>query len=599
LSYQLLRLPDQDFRIVHVRKLAILVFWTLLPFSSTYAQRADDAVVRYQDSRHPVLGASGMVAAQSAIAAEVGARVLANGGNAVDAAVAIGFSLAVTLPRAGNLGGGGFMLVHDADTGETTAIDYREMAPPRATRDMFLDGDGNADSAKSRFSHLSAGVPGTVAGMYLAHQEHGRLAWKYLLQPAIELARGGMVVSYDLAGLLKARQKRMCRDETTCGYFYKDGGVNYEHGEVLVQTDLANTLQAIADDGPDAFYRGVIAEKIVAEMKSGGGLVDAAALAAYKPVVRDPLRGTYRGFEIVTMPPTSSGGVHVLQMLNILELFPIKAMGAGSADSVHLLAEVMRLAYADRSKHLGDPDFYPVPTEWLTSKEYAAELAETIDMTRARPSSEVAAGVEPAYESEDTTHFSVIDRDGNVVSNTYTLNLSFGSGISVSGAGFLLNNEMDDFVSKPGVPNAFGLLGGKANSVESGKRPLSSMTPTIVFADGEPWFATGSPGGSRIITTVLQMLVNVIDHGMNIASAAAQPRMHHQWYPDVLQLESGFSPDTIGILQQRGHDVKANNSSMGSLQSVAFKDGIFRGASDPRRPNAGSFSPDQIARETE
>jgi gamma-glutamyltranspeptidase/glutathione hydrolase len=291
------------------------------------------------------------------------------------------------------------------------------------------------------------------------------------------------------------------------------------------------------------------------------------------------------------MPLTSSGGVHILQMLNILEHFPITAMGAGSADSVHMLAEVMRLAFADRSKHLGDPDFYPVPTDWITSKEYAEQLARTIDMKKARPSSEVAAGVVPAHESEDTTHFSIMDRDGNVVSNTYTLNLSFGSAIAVKGAGFLLNNEMDDFVSKPGVPNAFGLLGGAANAVESGKRPLSSMTPTIVFADGKPRFATGSPGGSRIITTVLQMLVNVMDHGMNIADASAAPRMHHQWYPDVLQLESGFSPDTIEILQGRGHNIRANSSSMGSLQTVELKGGVFRGASDPRRPNAGSFGP--------
>jgi gamma-glutamyltranspeptidase/glutathione hydrolase len=539
-----------------------------------------------------------MVVAQSSLAAEIGAQVLGDGGNAVDAAVAVGFSLAVTLPRAGNLGGGGFMLIHEAATGQTTALDYREMAPPGATRDMFLDNDGNADPAKSRFSHLAAGVPGTVAGLHLAHQKYGRLPWKQLLQPAIDLARNGMTVSYDLAALLKARRSRMCRNEATCAYFYKAGGEPYEPGETLIQSDLADTLQAIADDGSNAFYRGVIAAKIVADMQAGGGLVDAAALAAYRPVIREPLYGTYNGYEIVTMPPTSSGGVHVLQILNVLEHFPIAAMGAGSADSVHLLAEVMRLAYADRSKHLGDPDFYPVPVSWLTSKKYAEQLAVTIDMEQARPSSEVAAGVVPAPESEDTTHFSVMDREGNVVSNTYTLNLSFGSAIAVKGAGFLLNNEMDDFVSKPGVPNAFGLLGGAANAVESGKRPLSSMTPTIVFADGEPWFATGSPGGSRIITTVLQMLVNVIDHGMDISDAAAAPRMHHQWYPDELQLETGFSPDTIEILQERGHNVRANVRSMGSLQTVALKDGLFRGASDPRRPNSGSFGPAKVDEET-
>ena len=573
------------------RLLALLI---ILQASCAIAQDAQDPVVRYGSLRHPMYSKTGMVTVQNSVAAEVGAQVLADGGNAVDAAVAVGLSLAVTLPRAGNLGGGGFMLVHDAETDVTTSIDYREMAPPAATRDMFLDDNGDADPQLSRFSHKASGVPGTVAGLYHAHQKFGRLPWKRLVQPAVDLARDGIVVTQDLSNLLKRRQERLCQHAATCGYFYKDGGVPYEFGERLVQSDLADSLALIADEGPDAFYKGAIAEKIVAEMQSGGGLIDMQALASYKPAEREVLRGDYRGYEIVTMPPPSSGGVHVIQMLNVLEHFPVAALGAGSADSVHLLAEVMRLAYADRSKHLGDPDFYPVPVEWLTSKEYGAELAESIDMQWARPSTDVAPGVEPAFESPDTTHFSVIDVDGNVVSNTYTLNLSYGSGISVSGAGFLLNNEMDDFVSKPGVPNAFGLLGGKANAVEAGKRPLSSMTPTIVFADGEPWFATGSPGGSFIITAVLQMIVNVIDHGMNIADASAQPRIHHQWYPDMLRLESGFSPDTIRLLKERGHVVKTPQPSMGSVQTAAFKDGLFRGASDPRRPNSGSAAPAEI-----
>ncbi len=573
------------------RLLALLV---IMQVSCAIAQVAEEPVIRYGSLRHPMYSTTGMVTAQNSVAAEVGAQVLADGGNAVDAAVAVGFSLAVTLPRAGNLGGGGFMLVHDATSGDTTAIDYREMAPPAATRDMFLDENGDADPRLSRFSHKASGVPGTVAGLYHAHQKFGRLPWQRLVQPAVDLARDGIIVTRDLATLLKRRRNRMCGDEATCGYFYKAGGVPYEFGERLVQSDLADSLQLIADEGPDAFYKGAIAEKIVAEMESGGGLIDMQALAAYKPAEREVLRGEYRGYEIVAMPPPSSGGVHVIQMLNVLEHFPVASLGAGSADAVHLLAEVMRLAYADRSKHLGDPDYYPVPVEWLTSKEYGAELAESIDMKWARPSTDVAPGIDPAYESPDTTHFSVIDVDGNVVSNTYTLNLSYGSAISVSGAGFLLNNEMDDFVSKPGVPNAFGLLGDKANSVEAGKRPLSSMTPTIVFADGEPWFATGSPGGSYIITAVLQMIVNVIDHGMNIADASAQPRMHHQWYPDLLRLESGFSPDTIRLLQERGHKVNAPQPSMGSVQTAGFKDGLFRGASDPRRPNSGSAAPATI-----
>jgi len=573
------------------RLVALLV---VLQASCAVAQVSEAPVVRYESLRHPVYSTTGMVTAQNSIAAEIGARVLAEGGNAVDAAVAVGFSLAVTLPRAGNIGGGGFMLVYDAESRKTTAIDYREMAPPGATRDMFLDENGNADPRLSRDSHKASAVPGTVAGLYHAHQEFGRLPWKRLVQPGIDLARDGVVVTRDLATLLKTHRERMCRDEASCEYFYKDGGVPYEMGERLKQSDLADTLQLIADQGPDVFYRGAIAEKIVAEMEAGGGLIDMEALAAYKPTVREPLRGEYRGYEIVMMPPPSSGGVHIIQMLNALEHFPVALLGAGSADGVHLLAEVMRLAYADRSKHLGDPDYYPVPVDWLTSKEYGAELAASIDMTQARPSSDVAPGVVPAFESPDTTHFSVIDMDGNVVSNTYTLNLSYGSAISVSGAGFLLNNEMDDFVSKPGVPNAFGLLGDKANSVETGKRPLSSMTPTIVFADGEPWFATGSPGGSFIITAVLQMIVNVIDHGMNIADASAQPRMHHQWYPDLLRLEFGFSPDTIRLLRERGHKINTPQPSMGSVQTVAYKDGLFRGAADPRSLNSGSAVPAAI-----
>jgi gamma-glutamyltranspeptidase/glutathione hydrolase len=582
---------DQHPKRFAMRKLNTFLAAFLLPLSLAAAQTTDAPIVRYDDLRHPVYGANGMVSSQNAHATEVGAQVLADGGNAVDAAVAVGFALAVALPRAGNLGGGGFMLVHDADSGETVAIDYREAAPLRAARDMFLDEEGDVDKDKARLSHLAAGVPGTVAGLWRAHRDYGRLPWKRLIEPAVSLARDGFEVTYDLAGLLASRKERLCRFEAACRYFYKPGGEPYAPGERFVQPDLADTLQAIADDGPDAFYKGGIAKKIAAEMEKHGGLVDAESLAAYEPTIRDPARGTYRGFEVVTMPPPSSGGIHVVQMLNILENFPIAEFGSGSADAVHVLAESARLAFADRSKHLGDPDYYDVPAEWLMSKAYARELAASIDMKRARPSAEVAPGVPPAYESPDTTHYSVIDRDGNVVSNTTTLNFSFGSGIAVAGAGFLLNNEMDDFSAKAGVPNAYGLIGHEANEIESGKRPLSSMTPAIVLDGGKAWFATGSPGGSRIITTVLQMIVNVVDHGMNIAEAEAAPRMHHQWLPDELQLESGFSPDTIRILEARGHTVAATQWSMGSLQTVAWKDGVFRGSSDPRRPNAASIAP--------
>jgi gamma-glutamyltranspeptidase/glutathione hydrolase len=570
----------------------LLVLLLVFSFQATaFAQQDDSAVIRYDDLQHPVLGSSGMVAAQNRLSAETGAQILEAGGSAVDAAIATGFSLAVTLPRAGNIGGGGFMLIHDAANDENIAIDYREMAPKSATRDMYLDENGDVDSNRSRFSHLASGVPGTVSGFYTAHQKYGRLPWRQLLQPAIKQARDGIVVTYDFSEFLRRRQARVCLNEAACGYFYKPDGSVYVAGEIFVQTDLANTLELIAEQGPDAFYKGEIADLIIAEMVRGGGLVDAESLAAYVPAVREAASGSYRGYDIVTMPPPSSGGVHVLQMLNILEHFSVADMGSGSADNIHLLAEVARLAFADRSEHLGDPDHYDVPIEWLTSKAYGKQLAATIDMTKARDSDDVSPGVEAAYESEDTTHYSVIDSDGNVVSNTYTLNFSFGSGVAVPGGGFLLNNEMDDFSAKPGVMNAFGMLGGDANAVAAGKRPLSSMTPTIVFANGEPWFATGSPGGSRIITAVLQMIVNVIDHGMNIAEAASAPRMHHQWYPDVLSLEPGFSPDTIRLLKERGHDVQKSRSSSGSTQTVAYRDGLFRGASDMRRPGAGSVAP--------
>jgi len=556
------------------------------------AQLSDTPVIRYRDVTHPQLGDAGMVATQNRYASETGARILEQGGNAVDAAVAIGFSMAVVYPRAGNLGGGGFMLVYDVEQGDTVAIDYREMAPAKASRHMYLDDSGEVDRMKTYFSHLSAGVPGTVSGMWHAHQRYGRLPWEQLLQSAIDQASKGIVVGYDMAVLLQTQQERLCRNEATCKYYFKEGGLPYEPGDVLVQKDLARTLKLIAEHGPDGFYAGETAAKIAQEMQRGGGLVDLESLARYEVDVRVPVRGTYRGYEVVAMPPPSSGGVHILQMLNTLEKFPVADMGSESADAVHLLAEVARLAYADRSKHLGDSDYYDVPMNWLISKEYGEQLAASIDMAKARPSEEVAPGVAPPYESPDTTHYSVIDADGNMVANTYTLNFTFGSGISVDGAGFLLNNEMGDFVAKPETPNAFGLLGGDANSIEPGKRPLSSMVPVILFGDDGSAIATGSMGGSRIITGVLQTIVNIVDHGMNIAEAAAAPRMHHQWYPDRLQLEPGFSPDTIRILEERGHEVLGSTYSMGSTQTVSFQDGLFRGASDTRRPNAASSAPE-------
>jgi gamma-glutamyltranspeptidase/glutathione hydrolase len=576
-------------------RIIILLAAATLSFVAASPAAAQAQPDKSSDSIHyPVYGKTGMVASQDVLGSRVAAQVLADGGNAVDAAIATAFTLAVTMQRAGNIGGGGFMLVYDAESGETTAIDYRENAPLGATRDMFLDANGDADPMLSRFSHKAAGVPGTVAGMHLAHRKFGSLPWERLLAPAIKLAKHGFVVSKDLADAISENRQRLCRFEASCEYFSRANGDPLEFGDRLVQADLARTLQLISDEGPDAFYKGEIADQIVAEMQAGGGLIDKASLAAYEPVIRKPLRGSYRGYDIVTMPPPSSGGVHIVQMLNILEHFPIADMGWGSADKIHVLAEVMRLAYADRSKHLGDPDYYDVPVDWLVSAEYAAELADTIDMQRARPSSEVGPGVAPPQESMETTHFSIMDNKGNVVSNTYTLNLGFGSGISVRGAGFLLNNEMDDFVSKPGVPNAFGLLGDEANAVEAGKRPLSSMSPVIVFDEGVPWLATGSPGGSRIITAVLQTIINVVDHEMNIAEAISRARMHHQWYPDLLLMEAGYSLDTVRILEQRGHNIRLTNRTWSSVQNVAFRNGLFRGASDPRLPDGASVAPETM-----
>jgi gamma-glutamyltranspeptidase / glutathione hydrolase len=578
-----------------IRKIIVLLCAVLaLQPVVLLAQSSAQESGRYYARHHPQLDASGMVASDEIVASWIGAAILARGGNAIDAAVAVGFALAVTKPSAGNIGGGGLMLVYLAESNESVAIDYREQAPPRATRDMFLDAGGNADAQESRYGYLASGVPGTVAGLWLAHQKYGRLPWETVVMPAVELARNGITVSYYLAQSLAEHREHLASNAASRQYFYKDGGEPYQPGEQLVQSDLANSLQQIALEGPDAFYKGDIAAKIAAEMNANGGLVDKAALASYQPVIREVLTGTYRGFEIVAMPPPSSGGIHIIQMLNILEQFPVAEFGPGSADNVHLLAEVMRLAFADRSKHLGDPDFYAVPTDWLTSKAYARELAANIDIRKARPSSEVAPGTAAVTESVNTTHFSIMDADGNAVANTYTLNLSYGSGISVPGAGFLLNDEMDDFVSKPGEPNAFGLLGGAANAIAPHKRPLSSMSPTMVFRDGKPFLITGSPGGSHIITAVLQMLVNVMDHGMNIADAASVPRMHHQWYPDILQLESGFSPDTVRELERRGHDVRFAEA-WSSLQSVSRKDGVYRGWSDPRASAAGSAGPSAVA----
>jgi len=540
---------------------------------------------RPYDIFQPVLADHGMVASAEARATRIGVEVLRGGGNAVDAAVAVGFALAVTLPQAGNLGGGGFMLVHLAKSGTTIALDYRETAPAAASRDMYLNAQGNVDQRKARFSYASVGVPGTVAGLALAAKRYGTRPLAALIAPALALARRGFELSRPLAEALNKRRARLARHPASARIFAKRDGTRYRTGERLVQRDLAWSLDQIARHGARAFYDGAIAERIAADMKAHDGPITRADLRGYRAMVRVPVQGDYRGYRIESMPPPSSGGVHLIQILNILEGYPIGFLGHNSADTVHLMAEAMKLAYADRSRHLGDPAFWRVPVAGLTSKAYAAELRRGIDLDRARPSSEIGPGDPLPYESNETTHFSIMDATGNAVANTYTLNFGFGTGIVAAGTGILLNNEMDDFSAKPGVPNAYGLIGGEANAVAPGKRPLSSMTPTLVLKDGRVVLATGSPGGSRIITTTAQVIMNVIDHRMNIAAAVAAPRIHHQWLPDELRVERGLSPDTLDLLSARGHHIVVKRP-MGGANSVQRTATGFAGTADPRSRGA-------------
>ena len=548
-------------------------------------------IIEYNSINHPVISKTGMVVSQRHKASEVGAEILRKGGNAVDAAVATGLALAVVLPRAGNLGGGGFMVVYLKDKDKTITIDYREKAPSEAHRDLFLDQNGNYDKQRAQFSLLSAGVPGTVAGLYLALTKYGTMTWQEVLEPSIKLAEEGFMIPHDLANTLASPRykKRLSSNAAAAKSYYKKDKSNYQAGELLKLPDLAWTLKQLSDNGPGAFYEGEIAKKIIKEMKRNQGLISAEDLKNYKAIERSPVEGTYKDFRIVSMPPASSGGVHLIQMLNMLEEYPIQDMGFGSADSIHILAEVMKRAYADRSKHLGDMDFYDVPFS-LISKEYSSSLNKSISIDSRTASQDVLAGDPYPYESPDTTHFSVMDEYGNVVSNTYTLNFSYGSGIMIPGTGMLMNNEMDDFSSKPGVPNGYGLLGSEANSIQANKRPLSSMTPTIIFKDNKPYLVLGSPGGSRIITTVLQVALNVMEHGMNVAQAVNSPRIHHQWLPEVLMIEKGFGPDTEKLLLEKGYRLYPS-STMGSVQAI-LKDGeYFYGASDPRRPGSGAVAP--------
>ena len=556
----------------------------LLPKPATNASQS--AANRYDSSNdifHPVYGKNGMVASEQGLATQVGLDILKQGGNAIDAAVAVGFALAVVLPNAGNIGGGGFMVLHDDKTGKDVAIDFREIAPAKASRDMYLDNQGNVIDGKSLFTHDASGVPGTVAGMEYALKKWGTMPLSKVLEPAIKLADKGFIVSDVLAQTLKEEKSTLGKWSSSKAIFFKNGEP-LKSGDLLVQKDLAKSLRLIAKQGAKAFYQGEIATKIAKEMQSHGGTMTLEDLKAYKVVERQPIIGDYRGYKVVTMPPPSSGGVHLIEILNMLEHYPIKEDGVNSAKNIHHMAESMKLAYADRSEYLGDPDFVKIPVTGLTSKAYANELVKTIDDNKARLSSTIKPGKPQPYESDQTTHFSVMDKAGNAVAVTYTLNLNFGSGIVAEGTGILLNNEMDDFSVKPGVPNAFGLVGGTANAIEAKKRPLSSMTPTIVMKNNKPWLVTGSPGGARIITTVLQSVVNTIDHEMNPAEAIITPRVHHQWLPDELRVEEGISPDTIKLLQDKGHKV-VTKAPMGRIQIIQADDSGFYGYSDPRNPD--------------
>ena len=530
-------------------------------------------------------GTEGAVASRSPLATEAGIGVLRRGGNAIDAAVAMGFALAVTHPSAGNLGGGGFMVIRLAN-GELVANDHREKAPLKAHRDMFLDDGGEVVDGLSTASHLSVGVPGSVDGLLGVLERHGTLSRREVIAPALALARDGFPLPPDLAGQFARLRSRFEPYPASLAKFTRAGGEPLEAGDLFRQPDLAATLARIAEHGRAGFYEGTTADLIVAETAQGGGLIDHRDLAEYRSVWRKPVRGTYRGYQIVSMPPPSSGGALLIQMLNMLEPYDLAALGRGSPAAVHLMVEAQRRAYADRAEHLGDTDFYDVPLAMLMDKNYARHRFGDFDPRAASRSKDIGAGNWPE-ESPETTHVSAMDRAGNAVAYTTTLNLGYGSKIVVTGAGFLLNNEMDDFSSKPGAPNSFGLVGGEANAIEPGKRMLSSMTPTLVLKDGEPILVTGSPGGSTIITTVLQVVTNVIDHGMDVATAVAAPRFHHQWLPNQVRYEpDAVSADTLASLEKMGHVGFRRTPAIGDANSVMRVGGEITARSDPR--NAGA-----------
>ncbi len=531
----------------------------------------------------PARAPEGMVVSANTSSSAIGVEVMKRGGNAIDASVAVAFSLAVTHPTAGNIGGGGFLVYQGAE-GAPVAYDFRETAPGASHPEMFLV-EGEYSHERHHLSHVAVGVPGTVAGLYMAWQDGGSLPWAELVAPAIRQAEEGIVVTDGLARSLQRALPRMEKYDASVAKFSNDGTPKVA-GEIWRQPDLAKALKRIAAQGPDGFYKGTTADLIVAEMRRGGGIITHEDLAAYTPKRRTPIRGTYRGYEVLSMPPPSSGGITLIQMLNILEGFEVREHGFGSADSLHLMTESMRRAYADRARYLGDPDFVEMPLERLASKEHAAAQRASISMEKASVSSPDSFSWPP--ESKETTHFSVIDADRNAVSLTYTLEYSYGSGIVVPGGGFLLNNEMGDFNAGPGLTDSTGLIGTPANLAEPGKRMLSSMTPTIVNRDGEVFMVTGTPGGRTIINTVLQTILNVVDHGASAQAAVDLGRIHHQWLPDVIFHEKlAFSPDTLAILQSRGHTMK-ETENLGVAEVIVVREDGLEGGVDRRQADGGA-----------
>ena len=567
-----------------IAALSTLLFLGTAEIQSAEVVSSEAPLIDFRSRFVPMAADGNMVVGPERFASEAGLTMLSQGGNAVDAAVATGFALAVTLPRAGNIGGGGFMLVHLAAENRNVFIDYREMAPAAATRDMFLTPEGKVDKRRAYFSHQASGVPGTVAGLIHALEEYGTLPLATVIQPAIDLAANGFVMDITLHQNISARAERLAQEPETKKIFLGNDGKAPAIGSLFKQPDLAATLQRIADNGRDGFYAGPTAELIAKDMAANDGLITQEDLANYVAVERAPVTGQFKDYAIVSAPPPSSGGIHVIQMLNILEPYPLETWGHNSAQYLHHVIEAMKLAYADRSEHLGDPERMEAPIDFLLAKDYASKRRGLINSDSATPSAEIAPGVMPTPESPDTTHYSVADSAGNVVSNTYTLNFSFGSHITIPGTGILMNNEMDDFAARPGFPNAYGLVQGEKNAVAPGRRPLSSMTPTLVFRNGEPWLATGSPGGSLIITAVMQTLLNAMTFDMNIAEAAAAPRVHHQWMPDRVLIEPGISQDTLNILKGMGHNIESTRRTLGRTNSIQL-DGPWRyGYSDLRRP---------------